>query len=79
MYSYFLFSDYRVCPSCGGSLDSSGAPHRCDPGQKLEWALQLLRHRIDAFETDLAHWLRTPAGRFEVWYAERDRLSAHAA
>ncbi len=34
----------------------------------------VLRPEIVAFEDELTAWLRTPTGRFEAYYAARDRL-----
>jgi hypothetical protein len=36
----------------------------------------LLRPEIVAFEDDVTEWLRTPYGRFEAYYAARERLLA---
>jgi hypothetical protein len=32
-----------------------------------------VRHEIAAFDEELAEFLESPAGRFAVWLAERDR------
>ena len=34
----------------------------------------LLRPELVAFETELAAWLASPHGRFEAYYAARERL-----
>ena len=35
-----------------------------------------IREELIEFEVDFAAWLRTPEGRFEQFYAERERLLA---
>src|SRR4029450_11379646 len=35
-----------------------------------------LRAQVARFDAELTTWLSTPAGRFEVFYAERARLAA---
>ena len=77
MYSFFLFAEYRPCPHCGIPINQAqGEAHECDPDRRVDWALFLMRERVEGFERDLTDWLATPAGRFEIWYAERDRAAA---
>lgn len=47
--------------------------HTCDSDRWLDYQLVRLRPRIYAFESDLADWLLTPGGRFEIFYAEKTR------
>jgi hypothetical protein len=47
--------------------------HSCDAERLLDFRLFQLRDEIDAFEDQLSAWLRTAAGRFATWVAERDR------
>ena len=35
-----------------------------------------IREELYEFEIDYARWLQSPAGRFEQYYAERERLLA---
>ena len=80
MYSFFLFADYRPCPHCGIPVNQAeGETHECDPDRRVEWELFLMRDQVDAFERYLGDWLETNAGRFEVWYAKRERGARLAA
>ncbi len=62
------------CEECGGSVpvaDRDG--HVCSEGRRLEYRLFQVRAELAAFEDDLAAYLDSPQGRFELWYAERER------
>jgi hypothetical protein len=63
-----------LCPDCGarvaeGLLDA----HACAESQLLDVRLLQLRDEIEAFDDQLSAWLRSAAGRFAAWIAERDR------
>jgi hypothetical protein len=63
------------CPGCGMSVERTLKHlHVCDPDRRLEYELFQLRHETALFEPQLAEYLESPAGRFEVWLAEHDRL-----
>ena len=55
-------SRYMPCPHCGASLE-----------RWLEFQLFQLRDEVDEFEAELAEYLASPPGRFELYYAERGR------
>ncbi|HVD26346.1 MAG TPA: hypothetical protein VNB86_10165 [Gaiellaceae bacterium] len=62
------------CPECGASVVRDALPlHSCDAERLLDFRLFQLRDEIDAFDDQLTAWLRTAAGRFATWIAERDR------
>jgi hypothetical protein len=61
------------CPDCGASVDRNDPAHECDPERRLDFVLFRLRDEIAAFAAELAKYLGTPHGRFEVYYAERER------
>jgi len=62
------------CSECGASLRwNQGHRHVCDSERKLDFELFQHREELDAFEAELDHFLATPRGRFEQWYAERER------
>jgi hypothetical protein len=65
---------HNPCPECGASVarDALGA-HSCDAERLLDFRLFQLRDEIEAFDDQLSAWLRTAAGRFATWLAERDR------
>jgi hypothetical protein len=80
MYSFFLFAEYRPCPYCGVPVNQAqDEQHECDPERRVDWELFVMRDEVQAFDRDLVDWLGTPAGRFEVWYAERQRAGAGEA
>jgi hypothetical protein len=65
------------CPNCGASVarDSAGH-HRCDEEQRARYERFQARVEADRFDAELTSWLETPAGRFAVFYAERERRAA---
>lgn len=55
------------CDDCGVLLAPwQRAIHTCF---ELRW----IADAAQAFEAELARWLATPRGRFELWYAARTR------
>jgi len=50
--------------------------HRCERPRYVEYQMLLLRLQIAAFDQQFNDWLRTPQGRFESFYAARQRLIA---
>jgi hypothetical protein len=65
---------HRPCPKCGVSLTrEEWDAHACDEAQKLRYELVQLREEAGRFDAELARWLKTAAGRFEVFYAARRR------
>jgi hypothetical protein len=65
------------CPSCGASVPrDSVSGHQCDEEQRTRYERFQARVEVDRFDAELTTWLSTPAGRFEVFYAERARLAA---
>ena len=77
MFASFAHSKYMPCLECGASL-AGGEPdeHVCDTQRRTDFQMFRLRGGIARFEVDLSMFLATPAGRFEAWYAERQRLAA---
>jgi hypothetical protein len=62
------------CAECGASLARDQADeHVCDPERLLDFWLFQLRDEIEGLEDEVAAYLDTPQGRFEVWDAERRR------
>jgi hypothetical protein len=65
---------YLPCEECGASLPVGASDgHVCSENRRLEYTMCQLRGEIEALEKHLAAYLESPHGRFEVWYAERDR------
>jgi hypothetical protein len=71
---------HMPCPDCGASVPREElAEHACDERRRVEFQLFQLRGELAVFADELARWLETPQGRFEVFYAERTRADRRAA
>jgi hypothetical protein len=67
-------SRFMPCPECGASLDQDERDdHICERERWLDFKLFQLRDEIAALNGELAAYLGSPSGRFELWYAERER------
>lgn len=65
---------FMPCPDCGESLDAGlRAGHRCDDERWVTYQLFQLRDEIASFESQVAAYLTSLHGRFELWYAARTR------
>ena len=65
------------CPSCGASVARGFEDeHVCDEFQRVSYELVRVRLETHRFDAELSGWLATPAGRFETYYAERQRRLA---
>ena len=79
MFGSFLQPQFMPCPECGASVPTAEMDtHECSQPRRLEYQLFQLRAEIASFELQLAAFLASPRGRFEAYYAERDRLRAAA-
>jgi hypothetical protein len=75
MFSFFTEHRFTPCATCGASVERTRTHvHVCDPDRRADYQFFQLRHEIGAFDEQVASFLDSPAGRFEVWLAERDRL-----
>jgi hypothetical protein len=62
------------CDECGASVPVSGGDeHVCSEERRLEYRLFQLRAELGVFEDQFAAYLESARGRFELWYAERER------
>jgi hypothetical protein len=62
------------CPDCGESVATDARDeHRCDDERWLTYQLFQLREEVGSFEDQVAAYLDSPGGRFELWDAERRR------
>ena len=75
MFAFFTEHDYLPCELCGASLTpAERSTHVCEEQRRLRYELlQLLREDVDRFDAELAEYLRSPEGRFAVYYAARER------
>jgi hypothetical protein len=70
----FLEPSHMPCDECGASVArGEREQHTCEPAQKLEFELHQLRTEITEFDAQLSAYLRSPHGRFEVFYAATRR------
>jgi hypothetical protein len=62
------------CTTCGGSVARGREDeHACEEERRLRYQLFQLREEIAAFDARLEEYLDSPSGRFEVFYAARER------
>jgi hypothetical protein len=74
MFGFIPQPAYMPCDECGASLRvDEHDEHVCSVERRLEYRLCQLRGEVEAFDDQLAAYLESPHGRFEVWYAERQR------
>jgi hypothetical protein len=65
---------HMPCSECGAAVERSDRDaHVCDAGHLLDYRVFQLRDELAAFERELAEYLDSPRGRFELWCAEQDR------
>src|SRR5215216_2697487 len=65
---------HMPCPECGESVAvEERERHACDEERWTTYQLFQLRHEVDAFDDQLATYLESPRGRFELWDAARRR------
>jgi hypothetical protein len=77
MSSFLFFPRYAPCADCGAAVDRSALDeHVCDPERRLDFQLLLVRSEVDGFERELATWLASTHGRFEQYYAARERAAS---
>ena len=67
---------YLPCLECGVSLPLPQLrTHVCESDEWLDYQVLARRQELDSFEQDLGVYLASSKGRFDLWYAARDRLS----
>ena len=67
------------CAECGASVPVGASDeHVCSEQRRLAYELFKLRAEVAAFEDQLAAYLDSPRGRFELWYADRERRRKRA-
>ena len=65
---------YMPCGECGASVARADAVlHVCDPDRLVEFHFFHLREERERFDDQLSTFLESPRGRFELWYASRQR------
>jgi hypothetical protein len=67
------------CPECGAPIALDGGDHECDE-ERMRWhQLFLVNEEIESLEDEVREYLSSPRGRFELFYAERERRLRPAA
>ena len=67
-------SRFIPCPECGASIERQDNDlHECDPERRLDHLMSQLGAEIELFEQQVVDYLDSPHGRFELWYAQRER------
>ena len=68
-----------TCPGCAAELPARELRlHVCDWWAWLDHQVELRRNELLDFERELGAYLESPRGRFDLWYAERERLTLAA-
>jgi hypothetical protein len=68
---------FMPCPTCGASVArEQEGQHVCDPEQRTRYESFRVMLEVERFDGELTTWLRTPGGRFAMFYAERQRRAA---
>ena len=68
---------HMPCPECGASVERVEREHHtCERERWLAYQLFHRREEIERFDQELGAFLSSPRGRFESWYADRERRRA---
>jgi hypothetical protein len=79
VFGSFLQPQFMPCRECGGPVPTAEMDtHECSEQRRLDYQLFQLRAELASFDVQLAAFLASPRGRFETYYAERERLRAAA-
>jgi hypothetical protein len=71
------YAERRDCQGCGAELSARALrSHVCDWWRWLDHQVAVRQDELQRFELELGDYLGTPRGRFELWYAERERQQA---
>jgi hypothetical protein len=77
MFSHFADHEYMTCETCGTSLSRAERErHICDRERRARFEAFQLRHEVAEFEREIAAYLKSPTGKFALYYAERERRRA---
>jgi len=72
--SHVFPSRYLPCPDCGDSVARSElAAHVCREERRCDYVAFQVGVEVAVFEEELACYLASPRGRFELYYAARER------
>ena len=78
MFGSFPTPRHMPCPDCGASVASAeNDDHVCERERWLDYQVFQQRDEIASFDSELDGYLGSPEGRFELWYAARERTRTH--
>ena len=67
---------FMPCAECGAAVERGGEEeHVCERSRLVDFQMFQLRDELAAIDGEVGDFLDTPQGRFEVWWAERERRS----
>jgi hypothetical protein len=66
------------CPDCGAAISIEEGEHLCDEERRRWHQLFVVNVEVQELDNELRTYLDSPQGRFELYYAERERLTAAA-
>jgi hypothetical protein len=74
VFTSFPEPAYMPCAACGASVARlEDTEHRCEHDRWLAYQVFLLGEEISRFDAQLTAYFESLSGRFDIWYAERDR------
>lgn len=79
MFGSFLQPQFMPCPDCGASVPATEIDeHVCRRERWLDFQMSRLGAEVACFDVELAAYLASPRGRFDAYYAERQRVRSAA-
>ena len=68
---------FTTCSECGVIVPlARSGEHECEHDKWVAYQVARSRSEIERIDAEVARYLETARGRFEVWYAERSRAQA---
>jgi hypothetical protein len=65
---------FMPCSRCGAAVERGKRDkHVCDRTRLLDFQMFQLRDDLAALDAELGAYFDSPHGRFELWFAERER------
>jgi hypothetical protein len=65
---------FMPCSHCGAAVEHAKEDeHVCDRARLLDFQMFQLRDELAALDEELGAYFDSPRGRFELWFAERER------
>ena len=65
---------YMPCSDCGAAVESVRRDeHVCDRARLVDYQMFHLRDDVGGVEGEVGEYFDSPRGRFELWWAERER------